>query len=171
MKSMDVSQTTNDSAPTEEPLPLELHLLHWPLVQSGWKGIAFLGVLLAVVLLIHNYAQQPGMAPIAVIVVLVVTVWFWLPVRYTIRASGIERHVLTRRQHIAWANIADYQALREGVKLRPTWSNSGSLYISWNGQRHAFERMLIAHISRARKSSGSSVSRKSSRILSRRKAT
>ena len=165
MDSMDVADTTPNEFSTGEPLPLELHLLHWPLVQSGWKGIFFLGVLLGIVLLIHNYANQPAMAPIALLAILVVTVWFWLPVRYTIRASGIERQVLTRRQHIAWANIADYQAIDEGVKLRPTWSNSGSLYISWDGQRERFERMLEAHINRARSRSGSSVSRKSSRIV------
>ncbi|MFC1759170.1 hypothetical protein ACFL2H_10465 [Planctomycetota bacterium] len=161
---MEVADHSSTDAPSSEQLPLELHLLHWPLVQSGWKGLAFLGVLLGVVLLIHNYANQPAMAPIALLAILVVTVWFWLPIRYTIRASGIERRVFRRRHHIAWANIASFQPLRDGVKLRPTWSNSGSLYISWNGHQQTFQRMLETYISRARKTSGSSVSRKSSRI-------
>ena len=162
---MDVTDPTATEEKSSQLLPLELHVLHWPLIQSSWKGLAFLAVLISVVLLIHNYAKQPGMAPIALLAILVVTVWFWMPVRYTVRASGIERQVFTRRQHIAWANIADYQPLCDGVKLRPTWSNSGSLYISWNGQREDFQRMLEVHINRSRKSSGSSVSRKSSRII------
>lgn len=162
---MEVADQSLTEAASTERLPLELRLLHWPLVQSSWKGLAFLGVLIGVVLVIHNYAQQPGMAPIALLAILVVTVWFWVPVRYTIRASGIERQILTKRQHIAWANIADFQPLRDGVKLRPTWSNSGSLYISWNGHREVLQRMLETHIRRSRKATGSSVSRKSSRII------
>ena len=162
---MEVADQSLTEAASTEQLPIELRLLHWPLVQSSWKGLAFLGVLIAVVLVIHNYAQQPGMAPIALLAILVVTVWFWVPVRYTIRASGIERQILTKRQHIAWANIADFQPLRDGVKLRPTWSNSGSLYISWNGHREVLQRMLETHIRRSRKTTGSSVSRKSSRII------
>lgn len=148
-------------SPPQERLPLELELLHWPLVQSGWKGLAFLLVLIGVVLLVHNYAEQPAMAPVALIAILSVSVWFWLPVQYVVRASGIERQILTRRQQILWTNIESYESLRDGVKLRPTWANSGGLYISWNGQREILQRMLDAHIQRAKRSTGSSLSAKS----------
>jgi hypothetical protein len=152
-------------APPSEPLPLELKLLHWPLVQSGWKGIAFLVTLIGVVLLVHNFAKQPAMAPIALMAILLVTTWFWLPVFYVMRASGIERQMFLRRQHIAWVNFESYLSLRDGVKLRPTWSISGGLYISWNGQQALIQRMLDAHIGRARKPTGSSISRGSSKIM------
>jgi hypothetical protein len=156
MSQVSASQNTSQSDQVSD----EVIVRHWPLLQSGWKGVAFMLLLLGVFLAVQVRVRQTGMAALSILAVLSVTVWYWLPVRYVFRPAGIERRLLGTRRLIPWSSIGGYKALPDGIQLFVArGSNSAQgLFVSWNGKQELLQRAVDQYIQQSsRRIPGSSV--------------
>ena len=143
-----------------EPPPAVV-VWHWPLFQSGWLGVGFMCVLLTLFLFIQLQIRQTAMGALAIAAVLAVTVWYWLPVRFTFRANGIERRVLGVKRRISLSKIEGYDFVDNGLRIFHTASGHSfptkRTFISWNHHREEIEQMLAFYSQRRAAGRGSSI--------------
>lgn len=148
------------SKPRMEPPP-PFVVWHWPLFQSGWLGVGFMCVLLTLFLFIQLQIRQTAMGALAIAAVLSVTVWYWLPVRFTFRANGIERRIFGVRRRISLSRIEGYDVVDNGLRIFHSAARNSSpskrTFISWNRHREEIEQMLTFYSQRRAAGRGSSI--------------
>ena len=130
----------------------DIQVLNWPLVQDGWRSVAYVFVTVSTGMAVY-WGTQNGLTTAFAISALMISMWrFWLPVQFRLSHLGIIQTCLGRRHLYQWKTIRRCDALHNGLLIlfntdRSSLALFSSLYIGWRDQR---EQMLAFVESRAR---------------------
>ncbi len=130
----------------------DIQVLNWPLVQDGWRSVAYVFVTVSTGMAVY-WGTQNGLTTAFAISALMISMWrFWLPVQFRLSHLGIIQTCLGRRHLYQWKTIRRCDALQNGLLIlfntdRSSLALFSSLYIGWGDQR---EQMLAFVENRAR---------------------
>ncbi len=123
----------------------------WPLKEYPLHTTLVAGTLLAVAIAVHWLTGRVHLA-VASVIVLVVTSWrFFLPVTFELSEAGIDYWVLGRRRRLAWEAVRAWKICRDGVLLLPqedaswaAWLNG--LYVPCSRHKEQFLELLERYV-------------------------